>query len=98
MHVQLCAASGAALGRTLTSAARRLIRRESPGLLETATAGELNFTQQQVLTPRRNQGDYAPVDTLTPDTIQKIVSAFAEHVSSDAFRYSGGLDSAAART
>ena len=28
------------------------------GLLETATAGELNFTQQQVLTPRRNQGDY----------------------------------------
>ena len=55
------------------------------GLLETATAGELNFTQQQVLTPRRNQGDYAPVDTLTPDTIQKIVSAFTEHVSSDAF-------------
>ena len=55
------------------------------GLLETATAGELSFTQQQVLTPRRNQGDYAPVDTLAPDTIQKIVSAFAEHVSSDAF-------------
>ena len=55
------------------------------GLLENATAGELNFTQQQVLTPRRNQGDYAPVDTLAPDMIQKIVSAFAEHVSSDAF-------------
>ena len=55
------------------------------GLLETATAGELNFTQKQVLSPRRNQGDYAPVDTLTPDTIQKIVSAFSEHVSSDAF-------------
>ena len=46
------------------------------GLLETATAGELNFTQKQVLSPRRNQGDFAPVDTLTPDTIQKIVSAF----------------------
>ena len=55
------------------------------GLLETATAGELNFTQKQVLTPRRNQGDFAPVDTLTPDTIQKIVDAFSEHVSSDAF-------------
>ena len=55
------------------------------GLLETATAGELSFTQSQVLTPRRNQGDFAPVDTLGPDTIQKIVSAFAEHVSSDAF-------------
>ena len=55
------------------------------GLLETATAGELNFTQQQVLTPRRNQGDYAPVDTLAPDTIQKIVSAFAENVGTGAF-------------
>ena len=55
------------------------------GLLENATAGELSFSQKQVLTPRRNQGDYAPVDSLAPDTIQKIVSAFAEHVSSDAF-------------
>ena len=55
------------------------------GLLETATAGELNFTQQQVLTPRRNQGDFAPVDTLGPETIDKIVRAFSEHVSSDAF-------------
>ena len=55
------------------------------GLLEAATAGELNFTQKQVLSPRRNQGDFAPVDTLTPDTIQKIVSAFSEHVASDAF-------------
>ena len=40
---------------------------------------------KQVLTPRRNQGDFAPVDTLAPDTIQKIVSAFSAHVSSDAF-------------
>ena len=55
------------------------------GLLETATAGELNFTQKQVLSPRRNQGDYAPVDTLNPEAIQKIVDAFSEHVSSDAF-------------
>ena len=58
---------------------------KAAGLLEVATSGELNFTQKQVLSPRRNQGDYAPVDTLTPDTIQKIVDAFAEHVSSDAF-------------
>ena len=51
------------------------------GLLETATAGELNFTQQQVITPRRNQSDYGLTDSLAPDTIQKIVSAFSEHVT-----------------
>ena len=45
--------------------------------METATAGELNFSQQQVLTPRRGAGDYAPTDMLTPDTIDKIVAAFA---------------------
>ena len=55
------------------------------GLLEAATAGELNFTQQQVLTPRRSQGDYGLADTLSPDVIQKVVSAFAEHVSTGAF-------------
>ena len=53
--------------------------------LETATAGELSFSQKQVLSPRRNPGDYAPVDTLGPETIQKIVEAFSKHVSSDAF-------------
>ena len=53
--------------------------------LETATAGELSFSQKQVLSPRRNPGDYAPVDTLGPETIQKIVDAFSKHVSSDAF-------------
>ena len=58
---------------------------KAAGLLETATAGELNFTQQQVLTPRRNQGDYALTDSLTPDTIQKIVSSVAEHVGTGAF-------------
>ena len=55
------------------------------GLLEGAVAGELNFTQSQMLTPRRGAGDYAPTDTLTPDTIQKIVSAFSEHVNTGAF-------------
>ena len=55
------------------------------GLLENATAGELNFTQQQVLTPRRNQGDYGLADTLGPETIDKIVAAFSEHVHTGAF-------------
>ena len=55
------------------------------GLLENATAGELNFTQQQVLTPRRGAGDYALTDTLTPDMMEKIVSAVAEHVGTGAF-------------
>ena len=54
------------------------------GLLETATAGELNFVQQQVLTPRRGGGDYMS-DTLTPDMMDKIVSAVAEHVGTGAF-------------
>ena len=55
------------------------------GLLENATGGELNFTQQQLLTPRRGAGDYDVADSLTPPTIQKIVSAFSEHVSTGAF-------------
>ena len=55
------------------------------GLLETATAGELDFTQSQMLTPRRSAGDYGLTDSLTPDTVQKIVTAFAEHVSTGAF-------------
>ena len=55
------------------------------GLLETATAGELNFTQQQVLTPRSRQGDYGLTESLAPDTIQKIVSAVAAHVGTGAF-------------
>ena len=55
------------------------------GLLETATAGELNFTQQQVLTPRRGAGDYALTDTLSPDTVEKIVSAVAAHIGTGVF-------------
>ena len=55
------------------------------GLLETATAGELNFTQQQVLTPRRGTGGDYLTDTLTPDMMDKIVSAVAEHVGTGAF-------------
>ena len=55
------------------------------GLLETATAGELNFVQQQVLAPRRNQSDYALTDTLSPDAIEKLVQAFSKHVNTGAF-------------
>ena len=68
--------SPVALAMDTTKAATRL---------EKATSEELNFTQQQVLTPRRNQGDYGLADALAPDTIQKIVSAFAEHVSTGCF-------------
>ena len=55
------------------------------GLLETATSEELNFTQSQMLTPRRSAGDYGIADSLTPETIAKIVSAFAEHTQTGAF-------------
>ena len=55
------------------------------GLLETATAGELNFTQSQMLSPRRAAGDYGVAETLNPDTIQKIVSAFSDHMNTGAF-------------
>ena len=55
------------------------------GLLEKATSEELNFTQSQMLTPRRSAGDYGMADSLTPETISKIVSAFAEHVHTGAF-------------
>ena len=54
-------------------------------LLETATAGELGFTQTQMLTPRRSAGDFGVADSLTPDTISKIVTAFSEHVNTGAF-------------
>ena len=68
--------SPVALARDTARAATRL---------ETATSEELNFTQQQVLTPRRNQNEYGLADSLTPETIQKIVAAFAEHVHTGAF-------------
>ena len=55
------------------------------GLLENATAGELSFTQTQMLTPRRSAGDYGVAETLAPETLSKIVSAFSEHVNVGAF-------------
>ena len=55
------------------------------GLLENATAGELSFTQTQMLTPRRAAGDFGVAETLAPDTLSKIVSAFSEHANVGAF-------------
>ena len=55
------------------------------GRLETATSEELNFTQSQLIVPRKSAGDYGIADTLNPETIQKIVSAFAEHTHTGAF-------------
>ena len=46
------------------------------GLLENATAGELSFTQTQMLTPRRAAGDFGVAETLAPDTLSKIVERF----------------------
>ena len=62
------------------------------GLLEHATGEELSFTQQQILSPRRNQNDYGSVDSLTPDLIDKIVHAFADHTGSGAFVVPGDLE------
>ena len=53
--------------------------------LEKATSEELNFTQSQMLTPRRSSGDYGMADSLNPEAIQKIVDAFASHVHTGAF-------------
>ena len=58
---------------------------KAASLLETATAGELGFTQTQMLTPRRAAGDFGVAETLAPDTLSKIVSAFSEHVNVGAF-------------
>ena len=62
------------------------------GLLETATAGELGFTQQQILSPRRTQNDYGLADSLTPDLISKIVASFSAHTGSGALVIPGDLE------
>ena len=55
------------------------------GLLETATSAELNFTQSQMIVPRKSAGDYGIAETLNPETMQQIVTAFAEHTQTGAF-------------
>ena len=61
------------------------IQRGQRGFSKKATSEELNFTQSQMLTPRRAAGDYGVAETLNPETIQKIVSAFSEHMNTGAF-------------
>ena len=70
-------------GRSPVALARDTAR--AAGLLEKATSEELNFTQSQMLTPRRAAGDYGVAETLNPETIQKIVSAFSDHMNTGAF-------------
>ena len=61
-------------------------------LLESATAGEFSFVQQQILSPRRNQNDYGLADSMSPDSITKVVQAFADHTGSGAFVVPGDLE------
>ena len=62
------------------------------GLLEHATSEEMTFTQKQLLSPRRNQGDYGMADSMSPDLIDKIVKAFSAHTGSGAFVVPGDLE------
>ena len=71
------------LGRSPVQLASDTARAAS--LLETATACELEFTQKQMLSPRRSSSDYQPADTLNPETIDKIVKAFSSHLNTGAF-------------
>ena len=48
--------------------------------------------QRQLLAPRRNQGDYGMVDSLTPELIEKIVASFASHTGSAAMVVPGDLE------
>ena len=61
------------------------------GRLEKATSEELNFTQQQILSPRRNPNEYG-TDSLTPDLITKIVESFSAHTGSGAMVVPGDLE------
>ena len=65
---------------------------KAAGLLEVATIAEFGFVQRQLLAPRRNQGDYGMVDSLTPELIEKIVASFASHTGSAAMVVPGDLE------
>ena len=60
-------------------------------LLERATSAEFSFTQQQILSPKRNQNEYG-TDSFSPDLIEKIVQAFAASTGSDALVVPGDLE------
>ena len=53
---------------------------KAASLLEGAAKEEFSFTQKQLIAPRRGAGDFAPIDSLSPDVITKIVDSFAHHV------------------
>ena len=55
------------------------------GLLEVGIGAELNFTQSQMLSPRRSAGDYGGVDSLAPQQIENIVKSFADYAGTGAF-------------
>ena len=61
-------------------------------LLEHATSAEFSFIQRQLLAPRRNQGDFGMVDSLTPELIEKVVQAFSDHTGSAAMIVPGDLE------
>ena len=65
---------------------------KAAGLLEHATSEEFSFVQRQLLAPRRNQGDYGMVDSLTPELIAKVVQAFSDHTGSGAMIIPGDLE------
>ena len=60
--------------------------------LEHAINEEMTFTQKQLLSPRRNPGDYGMTDSLTPELITKVVQAFSDHTGSGAMIIPGDLE------
>ena len=60
--------------------------------LEHAINEEMTFTQKQLLSPRRNQGDYGMTDSLTPELIEKIVASFSDHTGAGALIIPGDLE------
>ena len=44
---------------------------KAASLLEGAAQEEFSFTQKQLIAPRRGSGDFSPIDSLSPDIIQK---------------------------
>ena len=65
---------------------------QAASLLEHATSEEFSFVQRQLLSPRRNQGDYGMVDSLTPELIAKVVKSFSDHTGSGAMIVPGDLE------
>ena len=60
--------------------------------LEHAISEEMTFTQKQLLSPRRNPGDYGGMTDLTPELIEKIVQSFSDHTGAGALIIPGDLE------